>query len=185
MSKTAASWLVVLALTLSGCAGVYIPSTYASYSGANNLPRERPHAGVDFAAAYSSPALAAADGKVLLVTDRFYSSVLQRLKGCGYSVLIAHDQFARYTVYCHLKEVLVEPGDTVKRGDVIGLVGTTGNSGNVPHVHLELCVSMCPSGHADGDLKNTEDPLARADGCFDPNKQYPTDRLVLTYPVKC
>ena len=121
--------------------------------------------------------LAAADGRVLVTTNR--------PGGCGHSVFISHDQFARYTVYCHLKEVLVKPGDAVKRGETIGLVGTTGNAVGVPHVHLELCTATCYRGHADGDLRDTEDPLARADGCFDSKKQYPADRLVLTYPVKC
>ena len=121
--------------------------------------------------------LAAADGRVLVTTNR--------PGGCGHSVFISHDQFARYTVYCHLKEVLVKPGDAVKRGETIGLVGTTGNAVGVPHVHLELCTATCYRGHADGDLRDTEDPLTRADGCFDPKKQYPADRLVLTYPVKC
>ena len=121
--------------------------------------------------------LAAADGRVLVTTNR--------PGGCGHSVFISHDQFACYTVYCHLKEVLVKPGDAVKRGETIGLVGTTGNAVGVPHVHLELCTATCYRGHADGDLRDTEDPLTRADGCFDPKKQYPADRLVLTYPVKC
>ena len=177
MGKTIASGLAVLALVISGCAGAYIPSTYASYNGANNLPRRAPHAGVDFVSGYGSPALAAADGRVITTQERTV--------GCGYGVLLAHDKYARYTVYCHLKEVLVRPGDAVKRGDVIGLVGTTGNAVNIPHVHLELCTMPCAYGHADGDLRNTEDPLLRADGCFDPKKQYPADRLVLTYPVKC
>ena len=168
---------ILLAVFVSGCAGAYIPSTYASYNGANNLPRRQPHAGVDFVSGYGAPALAAADGRVLVTTNR--------PGGCGHSVFISHDQFARYTVYCHLKEVLVKPGDAVKRGETIGLVGTTGNAVNVPHVHLELCTATCYRGHADGDLRDTEDPLTRADGCFDPKKQYPADRLVLTYPVKC
>ncbi|KKS17847.1 MAG: Phospho-N-acetylmuramoyl-pentapeptide-transferase [Parcubacteria group bacterium GW2011_GWC1_41_7] len=114
---------ILLAVFVSGCAGAYIPSTYASYNGANNLPRRQPHAGVDFVSGYGAPALAAADGRVLVTTNR--------PGGCGHSVFISHDQFARYTVYCHLKEVLVKPGDAVKRGETIGLVGTTGNAVNI------------------------------------------------------
>lgn len=171
-------WLLLLAVAVSGCAGAYIPSTYASLNGANNLPRRQPHAGVDFVADYGSPALAATDGQVMVVS--------RRATGCGYGVLVAHEKFFNsYTVYCHLKEILVEQGDTVKRGDVIGLVGTTGNAVNVPHVHLELCTTPCAYGHADGNLWGTEDPLAVSEGCFDSKKRYPIDRLVLTYPVKC
>ena len=181
MGKTAILGLLILAFVVSGCAslgGPYIPSPYGSYNGANNLPRRAPHAGVDFVADYSSPVIAAADGRV--------SITARRTVGCGYSVFIEHDKFFNlYTVYCHLSDILVKPDDAVKRGQVIGLVGTTGNAFNVPHVHLELCTASCPYGHADGSLWGTKDPLENSDGCFDPKKQYPTDRLVLTYPVKC
>lgn len=181
MVKTAALGLLTLAFVVSGCAslgGPYIPSPYGSYNGANNLPRKAPHPGVDFVASYGSPVLAAADGKVLVVT--------RRTVGCGYGVLIEHDKFFNlYTVYCHLSEILVKPDDVVRRGQMIGLVGTTGNAVNVSHVHLELCTEPCQNGHAEGNLWGTKDPLAKADGCFNPKKQYPADRLVLTYPVKC
>jgi hypothetical protein len=49
---------------------------------------------------------------------------------------------------------------------------------------MELCTSACAS-HVDGDLSATADPLAIADGCFAPGKAYPSDRLVLTFPVTC
>lgn len=178
MRKAAVLRLLALAAVVSGCAGTaYIPSTYGSYNGANNFPRAQPHAGVDFGAEYGSPALAAADGRVIQVS--------RRKTGCGYGVLMVHGAFARYTVYCHLEEISVRAGDEVERGDTIGFVGTTGNSAGVPHVHLELCTYPCPYGHADGHLRGTEDPLASEAGCFDPKKQYPSGRLVLTYPVKC
>jgi hypothetical protein len=45
------------------------------------------------------------------------------------------------------------------------------------HVHLEL--------QRGRDINALEDPLARIVGCFDETKRYPTDRLVLTYPVRC
>lgn len=144
--------------------------------GANNLTRRAAHAGVDFGEMYGAPVLAAADGEV--------ASVSEGSSGCGIGVLLAHYKFGRYTVYCHLEKALVRYGQSVKRGETIGRIGTTGNAVNVPHVHLELCAYPCTRGNRGGSL-STEDPLAKANGCFDPKKQYPDDRLVLTYPVKC
>lgn len=181
MGKAATLGLLTLAFVVSGCAylgELYISSPYSSLNSVNNLPRRQPHAGVDFVANYGSPVLAVADGKVLVVS--------WNTTGCGYGVLIEHDKFFNlYTVYCHLSDMLVKLDDVVKRGQLIGLVGTTGSAGGVPHVHLELCTTPCQFGHADGNLSGTKDPLADSNGCFDPNKQYPDYRLVLTYPVKC
>ena len=47
--------------------------------------------------------------------------------------------FGFTTVYGHLSRVLVKPGQRVKRGDVIGLVGNTGKS-TAPHLHYEVRV---------------------------------------------
>jgi hypothetical protein len=44
-------------------------------------------------------------------------------------------------------------------------------------VHLEL--------QRGTDRSDVEDPMSRLAGCFDPRAAYPTDRLVLTYPVSC
>lgn len=153
-----------------------ILSFYNSYQGVNSYSRLRPHAGVDFGGKIGAPVLAAADSIV--------SRIIGLSTGCGKGVVLEHRGFERWTVYCHMSAVSVRQGQTVRRGEQIGLVGTSGNAGNVPHVHLELCTNACVS-HADGDLAGTEDPLAHAAGCFDGTQAYPTDRLVVTFPVPC
>lgn len=173
--------LLFSAVGVSACSSfsdphLYVISDYMSMRGANLGPRKLPHAGVDFWAPYGSPALAAADGEVASVLLRF---------GCGNGIILSHSKFGKATVYCHLSEVLVSVGQQVKRGDVIGSVGFTGTAYGVSHVHHELCTSLCTTGHADGELGGTENPLTFADGCFDPDKAYPEDRLVLTYPIVC
>ena len=155
---------------------VVILSRYRSYTGANNLPRLQRHAGVDFGGQLGAPVLAAGDGVV--------SRIINWPPGCGNGVVIEHPDFKRWTVYCHMQSVNVGQGQAVSRGEQIGLVGTSGNAVNIPHVHMELCTVACAS-HVDGNLSGTADPLADAAGCFDPGRTYPRDRLVLTFPVTC
>jgi len=162
--------------TSAGTDEVLILSTYRSYNGANNRPRLRRHAGVDFGGRLGAPVLAAADGVV--------SRIIAWPPGCGNGIVIEHPRFKRWTAYCHMQSLTVNQGQRVSRGEQIGQVGMSGNAVNIPHVHMELCTSACAS-HEDGDLSGTADPLAIADGCFAPNKAYPRDRLVLTFPVTC
>ncbi len=162
--------------TSAGTDEVVILSTYRSYNGANNRPRLRRHAGVDFGGRLGAPVLAAADGVV--------SRIIDWPPGCGHGVVIEHPGFRRWTAYCHMQSLTVGQGQRVNRGEQIGQVGMSGNAVHIPHVHMELCTSACAS-HADGNLSGTADPLAIADGCFAPNKAYPRDRLVLTFPVTC
>lgn len=162
--------------TSAGTDEAVILSTYRSYNGANNRPRLRRHAGVDFGGRLGAPVLASADGVV--------SRIIDWPPGCGHGVVIEHPGFRRWTAYCHMQSLTVGQGQRVSRGEQIGQVGMSGNSVHVPHVHMELCTSACAS-HADGNLSGTADPLAIADGCFAPNKAYPRDRLVLAFPVTC
>ena len=155
---------------------VVILSLYRSYNGANNRPRRERHAGVDFAGQPGAPVLAAADGVV--------SRIISWPPGCGNGVVIEHPEFKRWTAYCHMQSLTVRQAQTVTRGEQIGLVGTSGNAVNIPHVHMELCTVACAS-HVDGNLSGTTDPLAVAAGCFDPGRAYPRDHLVLTFPVAC
>jgi murein DD-endopeptidase MepM/ murein hydrolase activator NlpD len=155
---------------------VVILSPYRSYDGVNHLPRFQRHAGVDFGGQLGAPVLAAADGVV--------SRIINWPPGCGNGVVIEHGGFKRWTAYCHMQSLTVSEGQQVRRGEQIGVIGMSGSAVNIPHVHMELCTTACAS-HFDGDLSGTTDPLSIADGCFAPDKAYPHDHLVLTFPVAC
>ena len=121
---------------------------------------------------------------MLAVADGVVSHMIDSAVGCGHGVVIEHAAFARWSAYCHLQAVTVDVGQVVARGETIGEVGRTGSTSGVPHVHLELCTFPCES-HGDGDFTGTEDPLAIAAGCYDAAQAYPTQQLVLTFPVRC
>ena len=86
------------------------------------------HAGRDFAAPDGTPVVAALSGQVL-------SSGLAG--GCGVAIELEHTKPLRRTLYCHLSEIYVRPGQQVRQGEVIGRVGSTGLSTG-PHLHFEL-----------------------------------------------
>lgn len=88
------------------------------------------HKGLDFAAPEGTPVYATGDGKV---ANAYFSG------SYGKVVFIDHgDHFQ--TRYAHLHKYIVIPGQPVKRGQVIGYVGDTGNS-NGPHLHYEILVN--------------------------------------------
>ncbi len=93
----------------------------------------RLHAGVDIGVPTGTPVEAAADGIVLLAEVR---------GGYGNTVVIAHES-SLGTVYAHNSELLVQPGQQVKRGDVIARAGSTGLSTG-PHVHFETRLKGVP-----------------------------------------
>ena len=88
----------------------------------------RMHAGRDFAAPEGAPVVAALSGSVL-------SSGLAG--GYGIAVELEHANPRRRTLYGHLSEIYVRPGQQVRQGEVIGRVGNTGLSTG-PHLHFEL-----------------------------------------------
>jgi len=89
------------------------------------------HEGVDFAAPRGSAVYATGNGEVTLVKDK---SALET--GYGNYIEIDHG-FGYVTKYAHLDGVNVEKGQTVKRGELVGYVGSTGGS-VAPHVHYEI-----------------------------------------------
>jgi murein DD-endopeptidase MepM/ murein hydrolase activator NlpD len=89
----------------------------------NKIPKN-PHTGVDVAAEEGDPVRAPNNGVAALVDDLYYS---------GNSVVLDHGQ-GIYTMFFHLSKVLVKPGQQVKKGDVIALVGSTGRSTGA-HLH--------------------------------------------------
>ena len=87
----------------------------------------RYHQGVDIAAPWGSPVVAAADGTVV---GSGWSG------GHGRRVRIAHSG-GRATGYSHLSRIVAAPGAQVRQGEVIGYVGSSGFSTG-PHLHFEL-----------------------------------------------
>lgn len=85
------------------------------------------HAGLDFAAHMGTPVFATADGTVAFADRKTdYGNCIDISHGYNYT-----------TRYGHLSEILVKPGQQVKRGDLIGKVGSTGKSTG-PHLHYEV-----------------------------------------------
>lgn len=85
------------------------------------------HAGQDIATQLGNPVIATADGYVLIAE---YKGVLGNL------IHIDH-RFGYQTRYGHLASFNVKEGDRVKRGQIIGYVGSTGRS-TAPHLHYEV-----------------------------------------------
>ncbi|MGV3461212.1 MAG: M23 family metallopeptidase [Flavobacterium sp.] len=86
------------------------------------------HAGMDFSAKTGTPIYATGDG-VVTVADN-------RSSGYGNHIVIRHG-FGYETLYGHLSKYKARAGQRVKRGDVIGYVGSTGRS-EAPHLHYEV-----------------------------------------------
>ncbi|EWT04319.1 peptidase M23, partial [Intrasporangium chromatireducens Q5-1] len=93
------------------------------------LGRPMFHTGIDLMAACGTPIHAAADGQVV------YAAVTP---SWGRRVIIRHSTSLE-TGYAHMSRFLVAQGDLVKRGQVIGLVGTTGWSTGC-HLHFDVIV---------------------------------------------
>jgi murein DD-endopeptidase MepM/ murein hydrolase activator NlpD len=94
------------------------------------------HNGMDFTANTGSPVFATGDGVVARADDS--------ASGFGNHVVIRHG-FGYESLYAHLSRYNCRPGQKVKRGDIIGYVGSTGRSEG-PHCHYEV--------HKDGKVVN-------------------------------
>jgi len=108
-----------------------IPAPISSMFGWRTHPitgEQRFHSGTDLAAPLGTPVLAAYAGQV---------AIADFLGGYGLAVVLQHNKNSQQTLYGHLSEIFVKPGETVKQGEVIGRVGTTGFSTG-PHLHFEF-----------------------------------------------
>jgi murein DD-endopeptidase MepM/ murein hydrolase activator NlpD len=108
-----------------------IPSPITSLFGWRIHPisgNTKMHTGTDIAAPEGTPVLAAMAGKVLLADT---------LGGYGLTIALEHSDGTQQTLYGHLSEIFVKPGELIQQGAVIGRVGSTGNSTG-PHLHLEF-----------------------------------------------
>ena len=117
--------------------GRYVTSGF-SYNRLHPILKvRRPHLGVDYGAPRGTPIVATADGKVIHAS---------RKGGYGKTIILRHGQNYR-TLYAHLSRYAkgVRKGKWVKKGQVIGYVGSTGLSTG-PHLHYEI--------HVDGKARN-------------------------------
>ena len=86
------------------------------------------HAGMDFSAKTGTPIYATGDGSV--------SKVRKSRRGYGNHVIIDHG-YGYKTLYAHMQRYIVKKRQKVKRGDIIGFIGSTGTS-VAPHLHYEV-----------------------------------------------
>jgi len=111
---------------------------------------QRFHNGTDLGAPIGTPVLAAYAGQV---------AIADFMQGYGLTVVLQHDlerernaetprlilenKATEETLYGHMSELFVRPGEWVEQGEVIGRVGTTGNSTG-PHLHFEVRINGEP-----------------------------------------
>ena len=126
---------------------------YSSAFGWRNHPLRRQrefHTGLDFRAPIGTPIYAAADGVVELVRPN-------RTIGFGNLITVAHN-YGFKTLYAHLDRMIVNQGDFVQKGQLIGYSGNTGYSSG-PHLHYEvryLNRPLDPKHFVEWDLKSYE-----------------------------
>ena len=94
------------------------------------LQTMRAHMGVDYAAPVGTPVIAVADG---VVAESSFQG------GYGNMVVIQHNA-NQSTAYAHLSRMNVRKGQTIKQGDVVGAVGSSGLSTG-PHLHFEFRIN--------------------------------------------
>ena len=97
----------------------------------NGQPRN-PHNGEDIGAPMGADVAATNDGIVRITVDHIFS---------GRGVFVDHG-LGFYSMYFHLSEIKVRPGDRVTTGQIIGLAGSTGRSTG-PHLHWGVKIHDC------------------------------------------
>ncbi len=95
----------------------------------NGQPRA-PHVGLDVAVPSGTPVAASAPGTVLAAEDFFFN---------GKTVFLDHGN-GLITMYCHLDRIDVKPGQSVGKGQVLGLSGQTGRATG-PHLHWSVVLN--------------------------------------------
>jgi murein DD-endopeptidase MepM/ murein hydrolase activator NlpD len=117
------------------------------------------HIGVDLMSFTGTPIHAASAGTVLEVVCNIEAghscdqTGSASIGGCGWYVKLQHEGGIS-TLYCHMvRKALVQPGQKVKAGQVIGYVGSSGNS-SAPHLHYEVHINAPPTSP-----QNAIDPI--------------------------
>jgi hypothetical protein len=93
----------------------------------NGKPASQPHTGIDYATPVGSPVLAVANGTVMMAEEMFFE---------GNAVFIDHGD-GLISMYFHLSDIKVQVGEEVKKGDVLGRVGSTGRATG-PHLFFGI-----------------------------------------------
>lgn len=113
--------------------GTYTWPVLAPISSAFGQRWGRQHKGIDLAANQGDQIRASRAGEVLIAGE---------VPGYGKTVILTHGDGSR-TLYGHCSRLLVETGQTVKQGEAIALVGSTGHSTG-PHLHFEIIIDDQP-----------------------------------------
>jgi murein DD-endopeptidase MepM/ murein hydrolase activator NlpD len=109
-----------------------------SFWGASRDGGKRRHEGIDIFAPKRTPVVAAADGVITAVKQEGIGGKTVWLRPAGQNVTL---------YYAHLDKQLVQQGQQVKKGQVLGLVGNTGNARTTPsHLHFGV---YCDAGPVD------------------------------------
>jgi murein DD-endopeptidase MepM/ murein hydrolase activator NlpD len=153
-----------------------VVSRFGEWRGEGGAARPARHAGIDIRATTGTPVLAAADGLVLRTGSQAFA---------GRLIVIGHDGDLA-TAYYHLSAIAVAPGQAVRRGDVIGRAGASGNA-TAPHLHFGVCRrenAQCGE-RIDGGWEDPARLWIAANPCFVPGQAYAPQAARLTYPVPC
>jgi murein DD-endopeptidase MepM/ murein hydrolase activator NlpD len=145
-------------LSVSVSDGTWIRPVDARVGSPFRGPGRPHHDGVDFEASRFTPIRAASDGTVVTVVCNSGTGDCDRdgsvgVSGCGWYVEVLHTGDV-VTRYCHMvRRPAVSEGDRVRGGQVLGLVGSSGNSSG-PHLHFEVHQGSPATG------ANAVDPVA-------------------------
>lgn len=101
-------------------------SNFGTRSYYNGVPRS-PHAGVDFVGKTGTPVRAANHGQVVIAASMYFT---------GNTIVVDYGD-RLLSVFAHLSELRVKPGDTVEPTTIVGLVGATGRVTG-PHLHWSI-----------------------------------------------
>jgi len=181
---------ILIVLLVSSCA-THVPFYIGNPYGAPVRYCEGRHPGIDFNIMIGTPIIASSDGMIQDIATPYSNQQY----GGGISVEILHRDNSKpilRTHYAHLSKVFVKVGQSVKRGELIGLSGAS-NDGYA-HLHFGVCkTGLYPHGIVGGSCCNysaTYDPmkfwLADKAQCFDPTMNYSSySQKELTLPIAC
>jgi murein DD-endopeptidase MepM/ murein hydrolase activator NlpD len=109
-----------------------------------------PHQGWDFAVPSNTPVASQTDGEVTYVNNNWANGGTTKENGGGYgNTAYIKDSKGMYHIYGHLTQAQATMGQKVKRGQIIGKSGSTGNSSG-PHLHYQVSQSPGGRGGIDG-----------------------------------